>query len=65
MTHHHSQEPPPPLGDPDPVLSALVFTALGEASMCWMELPRGEFDSGRALAVGNKLIADIRRRGYH
>lgn len=62
MSHHHHYGPE--IGDPDPVLSALVFTALGEASMCWAEPPRGVFDADRAHRIGVDLIAAIRRRGY-
>jgi len=36
-----------------------VFTALGEASVCWSELPTGVFDSTRAKKVGDDLIKFI------
>lgn len=41
-------------------LAELVFTALGEASMCWSETPSGVFQSERAARVGDDLIAAIR-----
>lgn len=40
-------------------LNTLVFVALGEASMCWSKAPKGEFNSDKALLVGNKLVEDI------
>ena len=38
-----------------PVESA-VFQALGAASMCWSETPKGIFDSTRAKEIGDKLL---------
>jgi len=40
-------------------LKTLVYTALGEASMCWTETPIGVFDSTQAKEIGEKLISDI------
>ena len=37
----------------------LIATAIGEASMCWSETPKGVFDSTRALQIGKKLLEDI------
>lgn len=34
-----------------------VFQALGMASMCWSETPRGVFESERAAEIGNRLVA--------
>ena len=36
-----------------------VFMALGHASMCWSEIPRGVFDSEQACKVGNELMKAI------
>lgn len=36
-----------------------IHIALGEASMCWSETPKGEFQSNKAIEIGNKLIKDI------
>lgn len=33
-----------------------VFEALGQASMCWSETPKGVFDSELALKIGNELM---------
>lgn len=33
-----------------------IFEALGEASMCWSETPKGIFDSNNAERIGNELI---------
>ncbi len=41
-------------------LEEMVFQALGEASMCWSETPKGVFDSEHAKEVGHKLVADIK-----
>jgi hypothetical protein len=38
-----------------PVESA-VFQALGAASMCWSETPKGIFDSTRVKEIGDKLL---------
>ena len=38
----------------------LIMTALGEASMCWSETPKGIFDSTRAARIGKKLLEDIK-----
>ena len=38
----------------------LIMTALGEASMCWTETPKGVFDSTRAIQIGKKLLEDIK-----
>jgi len=37
-----------------------VFVALGQASMCWSVTPRGIFESGRAKAIGDDLVAAIK-----
>ncbi len=39
----------------------LIMTALGEASMCWSETPKGVFDSDKAIAIGEKLLQDIKK----
>ena len=38
----------------------LITTAIGEASMCWSETPKGVFDCERAKRIGEKLLADIK-----
>ena len=40
-------------------LKTLVFTALGSASMCWSETPKGIFESDKCELIGDKLIDDI------
>lgn len=40
-------------------LEKLVYQALGEASMCWSEVPRGIFQSDVAVEIGKKLISAI------
>ncbi len=42
-------------------LQRLVFTALGQASVCWSETPTGVFDSEEATKIGDKLVNDIIR----
>lgn len=42
-------------------LEQAVFEALGYASMCWTEVPQGVFESTRAKAAGDALVARIRR----
>lgn len=35
---------------------SLVGEAIGEASMCWSETPKGEFDSSRAALIVDRII---------
>ena len=39
-----------------------IFTALGEASMCWIPKPTGEFDSNTATQIGDRLYKSIKTR---
>jgi hypothetical protein len=41
-------------------LKTKVFESLGEASMCWSESPKGEFQSEEAKRIGNELIEMIK-----
>lgn len=52
------------LGDELTELERLVFTAMGEASMCWEKRAKGVFDSEAAVDVAHRLIKDIREL-YH
>jgi hypothetical protein len=36
-----------------------VMQALGEASVCWSDLPQGVFDSVHAIGVGERLLAEL------
>jgi hypothetical protein len=45
--------------DYDKKLRELIFTALGEASMCWDETPKGVFDASHAKEIGEKLYTEI------
>lgn len=45
----------------DDLIKKLIFEALGEASMCWSEIPGGTFDSKEARRIGDKLFEDIKR----
>ena len=38
-----------------------ILLAIGEASMCWSETPKGVFDSSRAIKIGEKLYNILRR----
>lgn len=40
-------------------LEKLVYQALGEASMCWSQVPKGIFQSNKAVEIGEKLIKAI------
>ena len=40
-------------------LNQLIFEALGEASMCWSETPKGIFDGNKAKIIGDDLISKI------
>ena len=36
----------------------LVYQTVGEASMCWSELPGGVFDSTKAKELADRLIRE-------
>lgn len=36
-----------------------IFQALGAASLCWSESPKGIFDSTRAKEIGDALVAEL------
>lgn len=42
--------------------SELIFTALGEASMCWSETPKGVFESNKAEEIGKSLLIELRNK---
>ncbi len=42
--------------------SELVMAAIGEASMCWSETPKGVFNSTKAKEIGEKLLADLKSK---
>jgi hypothetical protein len=42
-------------------LEELVYQALGQASMCWSERPKGVFDSEQACQIGETLMKAIRQ----
>jgi hypothetical protein len=35
----------------------LVGIAIGEASMCWSEIPKGVFDSTKASELADRIVA--------
>ena len=39
----------------------LVGIAIGEASMCWSETPSGVFDSERASAIVDRIVAEFEK----
>ena len=39
-----------------PELREMLFQALGEASMCWSETPKGIFRSDRCKEIGEEVI---------
>lgn len=43
-------------------VESAVFQALGAASMCWAETPRGVFNSDRAKEIGDKLLGLLAER---
>ena len=40
-------------------LTELVYISLGRASMCWSEIPRGDFDSTKAAELGKEIMNAI------
>lgn len=43
------------------ILDEKVFEALGKASMCWSETPKGVFESEKASQIGDELIEEINK----
>ena len=39
-----------------------IFTALGEASMCWEPIPVGVFDSTKAQRIGDELVSALKSK---
>lgn len=48
-----------PKAAPRADLASIVFQALGEASMCWDQVPAGVFDSTKAKEIGERLMRRI------
>ena len=42
-------------------LRELIYKAIGEASVCWSELPKGVFDDLKAKKIADNLIATLER----
>lgn len=42
-------------------LKEIVYTAIGEASMCWFEIPKGQFDEKLANDVAQRLLKNIEK----
>ena len=38
-----------------------IGIAIGEASMCWETTPKGVFDSDKAVDIGDRLTAEIKK----
>lgn len=53
-------EKPEPILPRAETLDQAIFTALGAASMCWSEAPKGVFDSTRAKQIGEELADYVR-----
>ena len=41
-------------------IEAQIFSAIGEASMCWSEAPSGVFDDTRAASIAREVVAAIK-----
>ena len=42
-------------------LTELVYINLGRASMCWSEIPRGDFDSTKAAELGKEIMDAVEK----
>lgn len=42
-------------------INEIIGEALGEASMCWSEIPKGVFDSNRATRIMKRTVALIEK----
>lgn len=38
-----------------------IYTALGQASVCWIPKPKGIFNSDEAIKIGEDLIKQLNR----
>lgn len=45
-------------------LREIIGQALGEASMCWSEVPQGVFDSRRAEKILEDVVSKLERRVF-
>ena len=43
-------------------LEGAIYEAIGAASMCWINIPTGEFDSTKAKELAEELVDEVRRR---
>jgi len=43
-------------------IESAVFQALGAASMCWSQTPKGVFESTWAKQIGERLLEEINRK---
>lgn len=48
-------------GKAETLLETAVYRAIGQASMCWTQTPRGIFKSEEADKIGKKLLEVIRK----
>lgn len=62
IEHDRTVEPAPAASEEEEALESLVFLAIGEASMCWEQTPKGIFESDRAKAIGEHILAEIAMR---
>ena len=42
-------------------LTELIYINLGQASMCWSEIPKGVFDSTKAAELGQEIMDAIEK----
>lgn len=41
------------------MLTARIYEIIGEASMCWSEIPKGVFDSQKAKELAEEIMCHI------
>ena len=45
-------------------VESIIAQAIGEASMCWSETPKGVFDSVKAKEICNRVSTQLKRRVF-
>jgi hypothetical protein len=45
-------------------IEQIIAQAIGEASMCWSETPKGAFDSTLAKEICDRVVSKVKRRHH-
>lgn len=42
-------------------LKSIITEKVGEASMCWKETPKGEFDDSKSIQIADEIMKEIEK----